>query len=460
MLKPSSSSKIPKTKFTQKDFKRLSKVRIIQKNLVHVQGLQKFLLDKELLLTKEYFGQYGNIKKIVTVNKEDERHKPLSYSAYITYASSIEAAFCVLAVDSIMIDGYIIRAFFGTCKYCTHFLNNLECYNKDKCMFIHHLAPPSDILGAESKFGYEDHIKCAKEIINFNSYETKNFIKNFTQSYPAALPEISTIYKKYNLNISDPNNIQSQMNSMLNETKPTSNENNSFNILNVSPLKESASTIAKTKFSEEIHFEDEEAEDNELFLYSTQNINNQPVYYDNINNSNSDSNEPIINNNFSVENVNTLLNYKKFPISIGNNFLNEGHKPINSMIRHTIFDNKYSAIMDNNINIIQNKPCKFMDGNIISYRSYNNNGSYLLFKYKSNSRFYNQEVNSIINTNVNIPSNLSEFIDDIFKRSLFIFLVNSPPENSKINLEILKKKYKIPSEIITKEDIISYLFEH
>ena len=67
-MSTSLSSPIQKNKFSQKDFRKLSKLRIIQKNLVHVQGFQKFLSDKNLLASKEYFGQYGNIQKIVVNN--------------------------------------------------------------------------------------------------------------------------------------------------------------------------------------------------------------------------------------------------------------------------------------------------------------------------------------------------------------------------------------------------------
>ena len=47
--------------FTPEDFKVLSKLRIIQKNLVHVQGFPDSLADKSLLSQPEYFGQFGKI---------------------------------------------------------------------------------------------------------------------------------------------------------------------------------------------------------------------------------------------------------------------------------------------------------------------------------------------------------------------------------------------------------------
>ena len=60
-----------------------------------------------------------------------ENNKKL-YSAYITYSNEIEAALAVLCVDSLLINGKIIRVFFGTTKYCINFLNNMKCPNLDK----------------------------------------------------------------------------------------------------------------------------------------------------------------------------------------------------------------------------------------------------------------------------------------------------------------------------------------
>lgn len=193
--------------FSQEEFKVLSKLRIIQKNLVHVQGFPDSIADKNLLAQTEYFGQFGKITKIVVVAKEDEITKKKSNSAYITFSTKEEAAYCVLAIDSIMIEGHIVRAFFGTSKYCIHFLNNVECYNKDKCMFLHSIANESDILGSGSKFGYAEHIKLAKEIINFYSIKTKNAILNMNIPFRTILPGIKTIYSKGRVEDSSPKSV-------------------------------------------------------------------------------------------------------------------------------------------------------------------------------------------------------------------------------------------------------------
>ncbi len=151
--------------FTDEEREQLSKLRIIQKNLVHFQGFPDYLLNSELLQMNEYFGQFGIIKKLVVSTKEEELTKKRSNSAYITFSNNKEAALAILSIDSTNINGNFVRAFFGTSKYCIHFLNNMECVNKEKCMFIHNLANENDYLGINSKFRYSDHIKLAKKIL-------------------------------------------------------------------------------------------------------------------------------------------------------------------------------------------------------------------------------------------------------------------------------------------------------
>ena len=68
----SPNSSYQKIFFTPEESKNLSKLRIIQKNLVHFQNFPDFLLNKDILSSKEYFGKFGKILKIVVVSKEDE----------------------------------------------------------------------------------------------------------------------------------------------------------------------------------------------------------------------------------------------------------------------------------------------------------------------------------------------------------------------------------------------------
>jgi hypothetical protein len=123
---------------TREKIEHLSKLRIIKKNLVHVHGFPKSIAKIDILKSKEYFGQYGSIIKFYISYKINSDNRKV-YSAYITYSNETEAACAILCVDSLLIEGKIIRAFFGTTKYCSYFLNNQICQNSDKCMFLHQL---------------------------------------------------------------------------------------------------------------------------------------------------------------------------------------------------------------------------------------------------------------------------------------------------------------------------------
>ena len=198
----SQNSSYPKIFFTPEESKNLSKLRIIQKNLVHFQNFPDFLLNKELLSSKEYFGKFGKILKIVIVSKEDEITKKKQNSAYITFSNNKEAALAILNFDSILIGENLVRAFFGTSKYCIHFLNNLECYNKEKCMFVHQLANENDYLGVNSKFRYSEHIKLAKKIVKDNNFNN-NDKSNINVNAQIIIPKRKTSNSSQNSNLSN-----------------------------------------------------------------------------------------------------------------------------------------------------------------------------------------------------------------------------------------------------------------
>ena len=101
-----------------------------------------------MLLKQEYFGQYGAIAKVV-VNKNraynPEGPNGPSYSAYISYNSVQEASLAILSVDNVQVEEHVLRASFGTTKYCTFFLKNCDCPNKD-CLYLHRMAEDEDII--------------------------------------------------------------------------------------------------------------------------------------------------------------------------------------------------------------------------------------------------------------------------------------------------------------------------
>ena len=213
--------------FTEEESKELSKQRIIQKNLVHFQGFPDRLYDKELLCSQEYFGQYGLISKIILTNKMDKKSNKKSNSAYITFSTFEQAAYAILSVDSIKIDNQLVRAFFGTTKYCNHFLNNFKCFNSEKCMFLHYLVDKSDIIAENSKFGYSEHIKLAKKIIGFGSVQSQLYVMKNSNKNKSVLPNIVTIYHKDDILIKTKNHRRKKSNESEDNSLNNSNNNTS-----------------------------------------------------------------------------------------------------------------------------------------------------------------------------------------------------------------------------------------
>ena len=181
--------------FSKEEASSLSKIRIIKKNLVHAHGFPPSLANTEKLSQPEYFGQYGKIEKTLLTQKINPDTNKKTFSAYITYSDEKEASFAILSVDSLLIEGKIIRAFFGTTKYCNYFLNNIPCPNLEKCMFLHHLVKDKDIIiDSNTVFSYNEHLDLAKKIIQFSNPETKNLILKMPKLPKTVFPSIDFIF--------------------------------------------------------------------------------------------------------------------------------------------------------------------------------------------------------------------------------------------------------------------------
>ena len=180
--------------FSNEKAEELKKLRIIKQNLIHVHGLPRALANTELLKSKEYFGQYGKIKNIVLSSKMNQDSNKEVYSVYITYKNKIEAACAILCVDSLLINGKIIRAFFGTTKYCSYFLENRICQSAKKCGYLHQLVSNKDIIiDANTNFSYNEHLNMSKKIISKSILEIKNILSKGTKS-KGVLPPIEFIF--------------------------------------------------------------------------------------------------------------------------------------------------------------------------------------------------------------------------------------------------------------------------
>ncbi|GAC93503.1 transcriptional repressor [Pseudozyma hubeiensis SY62] len=137
--------------------KHLANMRVVQKNLVYVVGLSSKLAKEELIPTlrsNEYFGQYGRISKIL-ISKRNTASKLVmgtsetALGVYVTYHRKEDAAKAIVAIDgSKGSDGRIVRASYGTTKYCTTYLRNLPCTNPG-CTYLHEPGEEADSFTKE-----------------------------------------------------------------------------------------------------------------------------------------------------------------------------------------------------------------------------------------------------------------------------------------------------------------------
>lgn len=110
---------------------------------MYAVGLSLGICNEEMLKRKEYFGQFGKIKKI-SVNRSSpystgqSRNGPTG-AAYVTYLYDADAAACIEAIDGAVWDGRYVRACYGTTKYCAAFLKGVTCNNSD-CLYMHDIV--------------------------------------------------------------------------------------------------------------------------------------------------------------------------------------------------------------------------------------------------------------------------------------------------------------------------------
>ena len=190
---------------SQPDYPNL---RILQKNVVYVIGLSSSLANKTTLSGWQYFGQYGQITKIV-VNKSGygkSFKNDTTYSAYVTYSTQGEAALALLAIDNCVVDGHVIRASFGTTKYCTFFLKGIDCGNKE-CLYLHQFADEEDtilkeeISGANKQLFYKQQKIAIKIADIFNKEKKQKYManRNYEKFIGERFPSVDSIYKKVSI---------------------------------------------------------------------------------------------------------------------------------------------------------------------------------------------------------------------------------------------------------------------
>ncbi|KAF8274237.1 hypothetical protein EI94DRAFT_1794454 [Lactarius quietus] len=144
--------------------RHLANVRVVQRNVVYVVGIGPRFAKEELISTlrsNDYFGQYGRISKIIIVKRTPPgTHVPV-VGLYITYHRKEDAARCIAAVDGSASPGggnEIMRASYGTTKYCMSFLRGVNCPDHN-CMNLHEWGDEKDCFTKEDLTTLQHTIK-------------------------------------------------------------------------------------------------------------------------------------------------------------------------------------------------------------------------------------------------------------------------------------------------------------
>ena len=401
----------------KQDMEELTEARIITKNLVYIIGLSSNLANKEKLNKYEYLGQYGTIIKIV-VNKnkaynQNSPHGP-SYSAYVTFSKPSEASIAILSLDDKMIDNHLIRASFGTTKYCSFFLKGIECNNKE-CLFLHKWADENDIIKRvdliSNKVIFTQQHSYAIKIADIYNPEVKKRILS-QKKLKTVFPSPDIIYRTITVIDKD---------KKLNNSKAKKSSNDNKNEMNNkgkidSPLKENKinkeikEKINKNKsYNEEESYEEEE-EDEENEDYE----NEEDKSY----NSNEDKNKKPNNNNSTIKNDTlNIQNKKKQKL-----FLNRDKSRFDFCIKNNEEKNNI-VVPEHILNIIDKKIksynlTKYMQSKLIDK-------IFLNESIKNNNEIINDEWTKFINDNIDTYNNnlynKDEFTDDIDNINDFIY---------------------------------------
>ncbi|KAG6854593.1 hypothetical protein C0991_004195 [Blastosporella zonata] len=135
--------------------RHLANVRVVQRNVVYVVGIGPRFAKEELISTlrsNEYFGQYGKITKIILVKRTPSGGGEPVVGLYITYHRREDAARAIAAVDGAPSTGgargEIMRASYGTTKYCMAFLRGVSC-SDHSCMNLHEWGDEKDCFTKE-----------------------------------------------------------------------------------------------------------------------------------------------------------------------------------------------------------------------------------------------------------------------------------------------------------------------
>lgn len=151
--------------------RHLVNVRVVQRNVVYVVGIGPRFAKEEVrseirlfdrifiahiqliptLRSGDYFGQYGKISKMILVKRTQSSGGAPVVGLYITYHRREDAARCIATVDGSPSPGggrEVMRASYGTTKYCMAFLRGVSC-SDGTCMSLHEWGDEKDCFTKE-----------------------------------------------------------------------------------------------------------------------------------------------------------------------------------------------------------------------------------------------------------------------------------------------------------------------
>lgn len=179
------------------DRKNLVGVRVIQKNLVYVTGLQPTVREEELmklLRRHEFFGQYGNIQKISISNRKAPDGHNQSLGIYVTYEKKEDATRCIQAVNGSQNGDRTLRAQLGTTKYCSAWLRHEQCTNR-QCMFLHEQGDEEDSYTRQDLSSMNSIDSQRKQAAASNSRSSSRQQQHPTQVQAMSQPMVRTSSK-------------------------------------------------------------------------------------------------------------------------------------------------------------------------------------------------------------------------------------------------------------------------
>jgi CCR4-NOT transcription complex subunit 4 len=106
----------------------------------------------------------------------------------------------MISLENASIDNHMFKASYGTTKYCSNFLRNTLCMNKD-CLYLHSLADEGDIISRDTMNSNKEifasqHVMAIELSQILTSKSIKDHIINVIGKRKTIFPNPSTVYEK------------------------------------------------------------------------------------------------------------------------------------------------------------------------------------------------------------------------------------------------------------------------